>query len=68
MDKLFADYEAQAAADQANTEHKLHKSKQKRQKSMKEIRQEGLEQPIATDNKYGANATLAQASLHLLKA
>lgn len=56
MDKLFAEYEAQAAADRARTEQKLKQSKQKPQKSMKEMRQEGLEQPIAADNKYGANA------------
>ena len=63
MDKLFAEYEAQAAADRASTEQGLHKSKQKRQKSMKEIRQEGLDQPIAKDNKYGAQAQLQRMDI-----
>ncbi len=56
VDKLFAEYEAQAAADRAHTEQKSRKTRDKPQKSMKELRQEGLAAPIATDNKYGAHA------------
>ena len=62
VDKLFAVYEAQAAADRASTEDKLNKSKSSRQRSMKEIREEGLAAPIATDNKYGAQ--IAFRSMH----
>lgn len=51
VDLLFAEYEAQAAADRAHTEQKSRQMKQKLQKSMKELRQEGLEAPIARDNK-----------------
>lgn len=51
VDLLFAEYEAQAAADRAHTEQKSRQMKQKLQKSMKELRQEGLEAPIAKDNK-----------------
>lgn len=46
----------QAAADRLEVEQKLHKKNQKPQKSMKEVREEGLAAPIATDNKYGAQA------------
>lgn len=46
----------QAAADRLEVEQKLHKKSQKSQKSMKEVREEGLAAPIATDNKYGAQA------------
>ena len=51
VDKLFAEYEAQAKADSAAAERKTLKLTNKRQKSMKEIRQEGLDAPIANDNK-----------------
>lgn len=51
VDSLFAAYEAQAAADRAETERKLHKHSQKPQKSMREIRDDGLAIPIASDNK-----------------
>jgi len=61
VDKLFAEYEAQAKADSAAAEPKTFKSKNKRQKSMKEVRQEGLDAPIANDNKYGALAYLTLA-------
>ena len=61
VDKLFAEYEAQAKADSAAAERKTLKLKNKRQKSMKEIRQEGLDAPIANDNKYGALAYLTLA-------
>lgn len=54
----------QAAADRAEVEQKLHKKSQKPQKSMKEIREEGLAAPIAKDNKYGAQA--AMLSYHCL--
>ncbi|KAL3141087.1 hypothetical protein ABBQ38_003443 [Trebouxia sp. C0009 RCD-2024] len=56
VDSLFAAYEAQAAADRAETEQKLHKHSQKPHKSMREIRDDGLAVPIASDNKYGARA------------
>ncbi len=61
VDKLFAEYEAQAKADSAAAEQKTLKLKTKRQKSMKEVRQEGLDAPIANDNKYGALAYLTLA-------
>ncbi len=61
VEKLFAEYEAQAKADSTAAEQKPLKLKNKRQKSMKEVRQEGLDAPIANDNKYGALAYLTLA-------
>lgn len=58
VDKLLDEYEAQAKADSTAAEQKLLKLRNKRQKSMKEVRQEGLDAPIASDNKYGALAYL----------
>ena len=52
----LARYIVQAAADRAEAEQKLNKKSQKPQKSMREIREEGLAVPIAKNNKYGAQA------------
>ena len=54
VDKLFAEYEAQAEADRTAADQKSLSSKKKAHKSMREVRQEGLEAPIAKDNKYCA--------------
>ena len=51
MDILFAQYELEAAADRAKVESKLNKP-QKPNLSMKDIREAGLSEPIAQDNRY----------------
>lgn len=52
VDKLFAQYEAEAAADRAKVESKVKKQSQKPNLSMKNIREAGLFAPIGHDNRY----------------
>lgn len=51
VDQLFAQYEAEAAADRAKIENKVKKQIQKPNLSMREIREAGLAEPIANDNR-----------------
>lgn len=50
VDILFAQYELEAAADRAKVESKANKP-HKSNLSMKDIREAGLSEPIAQDNR-----------------